>query len=175
MPPALDKAKLLGQAPKIDLTVVKAPDFLAWRKQYESFVRMSGLAGEGATDQDRVDFLHQCLSIESMSLVDNLGIPDADITNATSINDHMQAYVEGRVTATVERRLFRKRRQNAGEKVDDYLISLRELAKTCAFCNNACMESAIHDQFIEGLRDGEIVQELLKEENLTLTKAKNIA
>jgi len=52
---------------------------------------------------------------------------------------------------------------------------LRELAKTCNFCNNACTEAAIRDQIIEGLCDQEIVQELLKERNLTLTKAIDLA
>jgi len=163
MPPALDKARLLSQAPKLDLTVVGPPDFKAWKLKYESFTRMSGLTGAEATEQDRVDFLYQCLTDESLTIVMNMGLTDAEMANAATVVTKIESYVDGRVNTTVERRKLRDRRQQAGEKVDDYVISLRELAKTCAFCNNACMEAAIRDQLVEGLESAEIVDELLKE------------
>ena len=91
---------------------------------------------------------------------------DAEMANAATVVMKVESYVDGRVNTTVERRKLRDRRQQAGEKVDDYVISLRELAKTCAFCNNACMEAAIRDQLVEGLENAEIIDELLKERNL---------
>ena len=54
---------------------------------------------------------------------------------------------------------------------DEYLVSLRELAKTCNFCNNDCLQKALRDQIIEGLLDGEIIQELLQVKDLTLDQA----
>ena len=54
---------------------------------------------------------------------------------------------------------------------DDFLVSLHELAKTCNFCSNDCLQKALRDQIIEGLLDGEIIQELLQEKNLTLDQA----
>ena len=39
---------------------------------------------------------------------------------------------------------------------------LRELAKTCNFWNNDCLQKALRDQIIEGLLDGKIIQELLQ-------------
>ena len=163
MPPALDKARLLSQAPKLDLTVVGPPDFKAWKRKYESFTRMSGLTGDEATEQDRVDFLDQCLTDESLTIVMNMGLTDAEMANTATVVTKIETYVDGRVNTTVEHRKLRDRRQQAGEKVDDYVISLRELAKTCAFCNNACMEAAIRDQLVEGLENAEIVDELLKQ------------
>ena len=47
-------------------------------------------------------------------------------------------------------------------------MSLHELAKMCNFCNNDCIQRALHDQIIEGLQDGEIIQELLQMKDLTL-------
>ena len=76
--------------------------------------------------------------------------------------------MEGQINVTVERRNFRKRKQQLGETFDDFLCSLRELAKTCQFCNDACAQNNIRDQIIEGLADSNTVQELLKEQNLTL-------
>ena len=40
-------------------------------------------------------------------------------------------------------------------------MSLRELAKTCNFCDNNCLQKALRDQIIEGLQDGDTIQEQL--------------
>ena len=74
----------------------------------------------------------------------------------------------GQINETIERRNLRQRKQLSGEAFDDFLVSLRELAKTCNFCSNDCLQKAIRDQIIEGLQDGEIIQELLQEKKLSL-------
>ena len=57
-------------------------------------------------------------------------------------------------------------------------MSLRELAKICNFCNNECLQKAIRDQIIEGLSDGETVQDLLQTKDLkldhTITKCRGL-
>ena len=80
----------------------------------------------------------------------------------------IEAYINGKINESVERRAFRSRVQQEGETFDDFLVFLRELAKTCAFCNDACTQKNICDQIIAGLADGEAVETLLKEKNLTL-------
>ena len=69
---------------------------------------------------------------------------------------------------SVERRHFRQRRQQPGESFDDFLVSLRELAKTCNFCTDECTQKSIRDQIVEGLLDGDAIEDLLKERELTL-------
>ena len=49
-----------------------------------------------------------------------------------------------------------------GETFDDFLISLRELSKTCKFCSESCTEKKIRDQIIEGDKDGNMVEDLLQ-------------
>jgi len=51
------------------------------------------------------------------------------------------------------------------------LVSLRELAKTCNFCNYNCLQNNFYGQVVEGLIDTDTVQDLLN--NLTLKKAIN--
>ena len=80
----------------------------------------------------------------------------------------IERYVQGQINETVERRNFRRRVQQEGETFDDFLVSLRELAKTCNFCSDACTQKNIRDQIIEGLLDGETVEDLLKERDLSL-------
>ena len=59
----------------------------------------------------------------------------------------------------------------AGESFDDFLISLRELAKTCRFCSETCTQKSIRDQIIEGLSDGDTIEDLLQVSDLTLAAA----
>ena len=80
-------------------------------------------------------------------------------------------YVDGHLNESVERRNFRRRRQQPGETFDDYLVALRELVKTCKFCSDECCKKNIRDQIIEGLRDGDTVETLLREKDLTLEEA----
>ena len=45
---------------------------------------------------------------------------------------------------------------------------MRELAKLCNFCSDQCAQKSIRDQIIEGLVDGDVVENLLREKELTL-------
>ena len=71
----------------------------------------------------------------------------------------------------MERRNFRKRTQQPGESFDDFLVALRELAKTCKFCTEDCTQKNIRDQVIEGILNGDTTEELLKVRDLTLDDA----
>ena len=155
-----------GDLPKLDLTVDRGTDFTAWRTQWESYCFLSGLVDEDAAKQVKALTLY--LSRETLGIVYNLGLSEAQIRKTSTIIDAMQRYVDGHVNETAERHNFRRRFQQEGKSFDDYLISLRELAKTCSFCSDLCMQKNLRDQIIEGLRDGETVESLLQEADLTL-------
>ena len=99
----------------------------------------------------------------------NLGLTEEQRKEPQTIIEAVQQYVDGHVNETVERRNFRRRVQQQGESFDDFLISLRELVKTCNFCSEACTQKSIRDQIIEGLRDADTIEDLLQMSNLTLT------
>ena len=101
----------------------------------------------------------------------NLGLTDAQKQDQAEIIAALRQHVEGKINETVERRNLRQRTQLIGESFDDFLVALRELAKTCNFCNNDCLQKALRDQIIEGLSDGEAIQELLQIQDLTLDAA----
>ena len=58
--------------------------------------------------------------------------------DAAEIIEAMRRYIDGHLNETVERHNFRRRVQQPGESFDDFLISLREFAKTCKFCSETC-------------------------------------
>ena len=103
--------------------------------------------------------------------MDNLGLTDAQKKDQAQIIAALKRHVEGRINETIERHNLRQRTQQVGESFDDFLVSLCELAKTCNFCDNNCLQKALRDQIIEGLKDGETIQELLQEKDLTLDLA----
>ena len=155
--------------PKLDLDTDKGTDFQAWHQQWLAYRSLSGLDKEPATKQ--VQALQLCFSRETLNVVDNLGLTAAEKTDQAQIIAALKRHVDGRINETIERRNFRRRTQQVGECFDDFLVSLRELTKTCNFCNNDCLQKALRDQIIEGLLDGEIIQELLQVKDLTLDQA----
>ena len=155
--------------PKLDLDTDRGTDFQAWHQQWLAYRSLSGLNAEPAAK--RVQALQLCFSRETLNVVDNLGLTTDERKDQALIIAAMKSHVEGRVNETIERRNLRRRTQQVGESFDDYLVSLRELAKTCNFCNNDCLRKAIRNQIIEGLLDGEIIQELLQVKDLTLDQA----
>ena len=112
-----------------------------------------------------------CFSRETLSIVQHLGLTTAKKKDAAKIIEALQRYVDDHLNETVECRNFRCHMQQPGETFDDFLISLRELAKTCKYCTDSCTEKSIRDQIIEGIRDGDTVKELMQENNLTLATA----
>ncbi len=139
--------------PKLDLDTDKGTDFLAWQQQWLAYRELSGLGNESAAKQ--VQALKLCFSRETLTVVDNLGLTDAQKNDQALIIAAMKQHVEGQINETIERRNLRQRHQLTGETFDDFLVSLRDLAKTCNFCNNECLKRAIRDQIIEGLQDGD--------------------
>ena len=65
-----------------------------------------------------------CFARETIAIVQNLGLNEAQRKDATTIIEAMQRYVDGHVSETVERRNLRRRVQMPEESFDDFLISL---------------------------------------------------
>ena len=128
-----------------------------------AYLSLSGLDLEDQAKQ--VQALTLCFSRETVTVVDNLGLTAEQRGNGTQIVRAISQYVAGQLNESVN---FRRRSQQEGESFVDYLVSLRELAKTCSFCSDECTQKNIRDQVIEGLLDGDTVESLLREKNLTL-------
>ena len=159
--------------PLLDIEVDRGTDFRAWKKEWESYVQLSGLHAE--QDATKVHVLTRAFSRATITVVENLGLTDAQKADITQTVEALQNHVDGQVNEMVERHAFRGRKQQQGESVDDYVVALRELAKTCNFCDNNCTQRAIRDQLTEGIRDNQTRRELLKVNDLTLARAIEIA
>ena len=68
--------------------------------------------------------------------------------------------------------------QDPGESIADFLLALKQLAKDCTFSAvtaNEYREEMIRDSFINGLASPSIRQRILEDDNLTLTRATELA
>ena len=110
-----------GNLPKLDLQVDRGSDFKAWKIQWKAYFSLSGLDDQAAEKQ--VQALTLSFSREMLTIVENLGLTDARRKNVKEIITTIEAYVNG------QRRAFRSRVQQEGEMFDDFVVSLRELAK----------------------------------------------
>jgi len=158
-----------GDLPRLDLQVDRGSDFTAWQSQWESYMSLSGLSEESAAK--KVQALNLCFSRETLSIVQNLGLSDAEKEDVAAIISAIKKYIDGHINESVERRNFRRRTQQPGESFDDFLLALRELVKTCNFCSDNCTRKNLRDQIIEGILDGDTVEDLLQEKDLSLARA----
>lgn len=111
-----------GDLPKLDLQVDRGTDFLAWKTQWDAYVSLSGLDKEPESKQ--IKALTVCFSRETLTIVDNLGLTQADRAKAKPTIETMQRYTEGHINKLVKRRNFKRQIQQPGELFDDFLVSL---------------------------------------------------
>ena len=74
-------------------------------------------------------------SRETLTIVNNLGLTEEERNDSGAIIAALKRHVDGHINECMERRKLRRRVQQQGESFDDYLVSLRELTKTCNFCS----------------------------------------
>ena len=132
--------------PKLDIQVDRGADFEAWKAQWTSYCTLSGLAGEEAAT--KVQVLTLCLSRETLAIVNNLGLTEEQRNSVDAIITAIKRHIDGQINESVERRNLRSRTQQQGESFDDFLVALREMTKTCNFCNAQCTQKSIRDQII---------------------------
>ena len=154
--------------PKLDVSLTKGTSFLTWRELWNDYSLVNDL--EEIDAKKKVALLRLNMVPETVEVVNNLCLSEADKAIPDKILDALEKHILGRVNVTMENRNFRKRCQEKNEAFDDFLVSLRQLATTCEFCNDNCRNRAIRDQIVEGHNDQDVVKQLLQVPKLTLDK-----
>lgn len=111
---------------------------------------------------------------EAYELLSNLTSPDKPSAKQYSevvktMTDHLQP----KPSYLAERYRFRKRRQEEGESILQYISELKKLTKFCLF--GAVLEENLRDQLICGIKSEAIRQRLFTEEQLSYANAVKIA
>ena len=93
-----------------------------------------------------------------------------DRNNMADVIKKFDQHFLGQTQEFFERFQFNHCNQESGESVDEYVSVLRNMAKTCGFCD--CMrELLIMDRILLGILDDKTREELLSTHDLTLVKA----
>ena len=71
----------------------------------------------------------------------------------------------GEVNETYERFLFNNRSQRENETFESFLSSIRELSKTCGYCEK-CVDSLLRDRIVLGIKEVTTQELLLRERTL---------
>ena len=142
-------------------------------QRWEDYAELSGLEFEPPEKQGKV--MTFGLDDETLNIVKNSGVCEKQGRRPENIVQVLRNYIYGNVNIYMERETFARRKQASGESVKKYMVSLRELASSCDFCDEACKAKAIVAQMIRGLKDKSVVTELLKAEDLSLNHAIRMA
>ena len=99
--------------------------------------------------------------------------PAEDKEDLTIIMKKFDAHIMGEVNETYERYKYNKRDQALGESIDDYVSSLKDLAKTCNFCD--CLkDTLLRDRIVLGIKDNATRKVLLQKRRLSLKQSIDI-
>ncbi|UYV84616.1 K02A2.6-like, partial [Cordylochernes scorpioides] len=143
-------------------------EYKQWMESYAIFEIASGISKK-SDEIKRATLLH-CLGPNVQRIF--LNLPD-EKENYEQTKMALDKYFTPYKNVVTERFKFRQRVQKDDESIDNYLISLRELSKSCEFGNLEA--DMIRDQIIEKCNNKKLKEKLLQQENLTLSKTIDIA
>ena len=130
---------------------------------------LSNLKSLGNTFQFAM--LENCLGSTALKMYNQLTFTGTK--TALKVLEEMELAIVGELKETYERYCLNSRSQQPDESADDYITDLRNLAKTCGFCD--CMnDSLIRDRIVVGIRCKDTRKKLLSTKKLSLTSCIDI-
>ncbi|XP_065839108.1 uncharacterized protein [Oscarella lobularis] len=150
----------------------RPPRWPLWIKRYGYYRDAIELDKRDAATQ--ISALLRHMGEESDDVKSKLDLTPAEANDYDAIVAKFTAYFDKTSDYLLERYHFHNRRQNADERVFTFFIALNSLSLTCKY-DESVRRELVRDRLIVGLRDTEIVVELLSTPDLTLDEATDIA
>ena len=152
--------------PALVLSSNKCENWKLWKQQWNNYVILSKLDKMEATVQ--LAMLENCLGSDGLKICNSLTFGTDETKDMKAVIMKLEETFIGELNETYERYIFNLRKQQSGESIDDYVTDLRNLAKSCKFCD--CLgESLLRDRIVMGVRDLETRKKLLEIKNLKLS------
>ena len=147
-----------------------AENWKRWKQVWDSFEIASRLNQQ--ENQIRVATFITCIGSDALEVYNSLPFEREDDKMVMSkVLELMEKHCIGQTNVIYERYCFNNRNQENGESFDEYLTSLKVLAKTCNF--GSLKDELIRDRIVCGIRDMGTRKKLLQEAGLTLQKCVN--
>ena len=106
---------------KLDIT---GEAFTLCESRWKDFAKLTSL--EKKDDDLQMAVLRTCMSDDTLKVVLNLQLPDADKSKPTKVIQALRDHALGQLNIVIKRINFNLRAQNEGESFDDFLTDLRE-------------------------------------------------
>ena len=153
----------------LDVDGDRADNWKIWKQRWDNYCIITGLLDQ-PEDYKCAMLLHS-IGIEAMRIFNGLKFSDGeDRNNMAEVIKKFDQHFLGQTQEFFERFQFNRRNHESGESIDEYVSVLRNMAKTCGFCD--CMrELLIMDRILLGILDDKTREELLSTHDLTLVKA----
>ncbi|XP_034250243.1 uncharacterized protein LOC117650755 [Thrips palmi] len=108
---------------------------------------------------------------EATTVASTFGLSDEDEFDYLKLVEKFKAYAAPEANETYVRFIFNRTKQQEGETFDHFLTEAKKNIKNCGF--DKLENSLLRDKIVEGIRDKNLQQALLKNNKLTLEVAIN--
>ena len=125
------------------------------------------------TDEYKSALLRYCFTESTREVYESLTLTDEERKKEGIIITALAKFAKGVINETLERHTFNCREQEDGEKFDEFITSLRTLARNCGFCGE-CHNGLIRDIIVSGVKEVALRRKLLSTNPLSLQKAEEI-
>ena len=154
--------------PRLDLSVERYSAFRSWKSKWEDCAMLTKL--ETREKPYQAAMLRYSFVDDTRQIYETLKLSDEDSKDPDKIMEAMEKFAKGIVNEALERHTFYTRKQQDGEKFDEFLTDIIILSKNCNFCNT-CHSGMIRDRIVGGVNDDELRRKMLAEKDLTESKA----
>ena len=163
--------------PPLKMKDNKTEEWKLFRQLWDNYVVITELKKKEKQYQ-RAVFLNT-VGTEGLRLFNTLNFKTLQDGTKEDENDvdliikKIDTIIVGETNETYERYVFNRREQGSTETVEEYVTALRDLARTCNFCD--CLhDSLIRDRLVLGIKDQNTRKLLLQKKKLTLSNAVEI-
>ncbi|CAL9700809.1 unnamed protein product [Knipowitschia caucasica] len=146
-----------------------AENWRSWVQKFELYLIASGLS-EKSQKVQCATFLHVA-GDEAIKVYNTMEF-EGDDEDIDELKGKFREYCEPRKNITYIRHLFFTRSQAKSESIDAYVTDLKNKAKDCEF--GILTESLVKDRIVCGVESAQVRARLLREPDLTLTRAVDI-
>ena len=146
-----------------------AENWRTWIQKFELYLIATGIE-EKSEKVKCATFLHVA-GDEAIKVFNTMDF-DEDVDGFTGLKELFRDYCEPRKNITYLRHVFFTRVQGPNEKIDAYVTDLKNKAKDCEFAQ--LTDELIKDRVVCGINNDTVRARLLRETDLTLTKAVDI-
>ena len=140
----------------------------SYKQVWENYSLISGLNSQ--TEKYRVAFFLHSIGTEGLKIYNGFQFKiETDPRILQKVLEKVDEFTLGQTNEMYERYVFNSRNQEEQESIDTYVTVLRNLAKSCNFCD--CMrDSLIRDRIVLGVNNNAIRKKLLQVRGLTLSQ-----